>query len=150
MKTLGQLWMEINTVEIPGQYLVENNMRHPRALLLPGMQRAGRGGVHPHARPTPGGAVVAIMRAALLSRRGKKQWKYSGARLRIYPPLTRASLMSTNLREELHTLANRLPEAATLDDVIYELILHREIERGLDEVKTGQVISVEELRKRYG
>lgn len=58
--------------------------------------------------------------------------------------------MSTNLREELHTLANRLPEAATLDDVIYELILHREIERGLDEVKTGQVISVEELRKRYG
>lgn len=58
--------------------------------------------------------------------------------------------MSTNLREELHTLANRLPEAATLDDVIYELILHREIERGLDEVKAGQVIPIEELRKRYG
>ncbi len=29
-------------------------------------------------------------------------------------------------------------------------MLHREIEKGLEDVKAGRVISVEELRKRYG
>lgn len=55
-----------------------------------------------------------------------------------------------SLKQYLHTLADELPDDATTDDALYQLVLHREIEAGLADSDAGRTEPVETLMRRYG
>jgi predicted transcriptional regulator len=57
--------------------------------------------------------------------------------------------MST-LSQQVHQIADQLPPEATWDDVRYQIELHASIERGLDDLKAGRTIKVEELMAEFG
>lgn len=57
---------------------------------------------------------------------------------------------SPSLREEVHRLAEELPEGATWDDVMYQVYVRRKIERGLDDMEAGRTISLEEIKREFG
>lgn len=55
-----------------------------------------------------------------------------------------------NVKQFLHTLADRLPDSATIDEALYHMVLRREIEAGLADSDAGRTTPVEELMKRRG
>lgn len=57
--------------------------------------------------------------------------------------------MVANLREELHTLAEQLPENATWKDVLYEAYVRQEIESGLEEAKRGEFATDDEVKSTF-
>lgn len=57
--------------------------------------------------------------------------------------------MSTNLREELRDLAERLPENATWKDVLYEAYVRQEIEKGLREARHGEFAGDTEVKSAF-
>lgn len=57
--------------------------------------------------------------------------------------------MAANLREQLHALADRLPENATWRDVLYEAYVRQEIEAGLEEAQRSQFATDEEVKSAF-
>jgi len=57
--------------------------------------------------------------------------------------------MAANLREELHTLAEQLPENATWKDVLYEAYVRQEIEAGLEEARRGEFATDDEVKSTF-
>ena len=53
------------------------------------------------------------------------------------------------IKEQVHQLAEKLPETATWDDVVYEVYLRQKIARGLADMEAGRVISDEEIRREF-
>lgn len=60
------------------------------------------------------------------------------------------SAAEPSLREEVHRLAEKLPEGATWDDVMYQVYVRRKIERGLDDVEAGRTVSLDEIKREFG
>ncbi len=59
--------------------------------------------------------------------------------------------MSTALqKEEAHKLIERLPPAATWDDLMHEIYVREAIGRGLADSKAGRTNDVKNVRSRYG
>ncbi|MGD9582466.1 MAG: hypothetical protein AB7V26_02175 [Lysobacterales bacterium] len=61
--------------------------------------------------------------------------------------------MAANLqyvKQYLLTLADRLPDGATIDEALYHVVLRREIEAGLADSDAGRTTPVEEMMKRRG
>lgn len=60
--------------------------------------------------------------------------------------------MSTvhNIKQAAHQLVDQLPESATWDDVVYEMAVRREIEKGLADSDAGRITSVEDVMKEFG
>jgi predicted transcriptional regulator len=61
--------------------------------------------------------------------------------------------MSTNLREELHTLAEQLPDNATWEEVMERLRFRRAVAEGKAAAKRGEFASDEDVRRvfdKYG
>lgn len=59
----------------------------------------------------------------------------------------------TNFRETLHTLAEQLPEDASIEDVVERLRFLRALEEGKRAADRGEFASDEEVRRvfaRYG
>ena len=56
--------------------------------------------------------------------------------------------MST-VKEEVRELAERLPEEATWDDVMYELYVRQKIAAGIKAADEGRVVSHEEVKRRF-
>ena len=54
----------------------------------------------------------------------------------------------SSAKEEAIRIVAELPDNNSLDDIIRELAFARMIERGLEDVKNGNVISNEEMRRR--
>jgi predicted transcriptional regulator len=54
-----------------------------------------------------------------------------------------------NLKQQAHALIDGLPDTAMWDDVVYGLVVRREIEKGLTESAAGRVIPTEEVIKRF-
>jgi predicted transcriptional regulator len=54
-----------------------------------------------------------------------------------------------NVKEELHKLADRLPDDATWDDVVYRLYRRRELEAGHRDLEEGRVHAHEDVKKRF-
>ena len=48
--------------------------------------------------------------------------------------------MTTNLKEEIIALIKKLPEDATIDDLMYHLYVKKKILTGIKEIKQGKVI----------
>lgn len=53
------------------------------------------------------------------------------------------------VKEEVRDLAERLPEEATWDDVMYELYVRQKIAAGLQAADEGRVVPHEEVRRRF-
>jgi predicted transcriptional regulator len=45
---------------------------------------------------------------------------------------------------------DRLPDDVTWDDVVYEMVARREIEKGLADSDAGRTRSVEDVEKEFG
>jgi len=61
--------------------------------------------------------------------------------------------MAANIRETLHTLAEQLPEDASIEDVIERLRFLRAVEEGKRAAERGEFASDEEVRRvfaKYG
>jgi predicted transcriptional regulator len=55
-----------------------------------------------------------------------------------------------NIKQEAHKLIERLPENSTWDDLMYQIYVRQTVEAGLADSKAGNVISVQEVRKKFG
>ncbi|MDZ7961627.1 MAG: hypothetical protein RMY34_27730 [Aulosira sp. DedQUE10] len=55
-----------------------------------------------------------------------------------------------NIKQEAHKLIDRLPENSTWDDLMYEIYVRQTVEAGLEDSKAGNVISVQDVRKKFG
>ncbi|BAY12703.1 hypothetical protein [Calothrix sp. NIES-2098] len=55
-----------------------------------------------------------------------------------------------NIKQEAHKLIDRLPENSTWDDLMYQIYVRQTVEAGLADSKAGNLISVQEVRKRFG
>ena len=60
------------------------------------------------------------------------------------------SATASTLKQQAHTLIDRLPNTVTWDDVAYEIELRASIERGLVDARAGRLIPVEDLMKEFG
>ncbi|MEH1861460.1 MAG: hypothetical protein V7L21_26455 [Nostoc sp.] len=55
-----------------------------------------------------------------------------------------------NIKEEARRLIDKLPENLTWDDLMYEIYVRQAIEAGLNDSEAGRVVSVEEVRAKFG
>ena len=55
--------------------------------------------------------------------------------------------MST-AKEEVRKLLDTLPDGATYEDIQYHIYVREKIERGLQDIREGRVLSQEEVEKR--
>ena len=56
--------------------------------------------------------------------------------------------MKTTAKEEVRALLEKLPDDASLNDIQYHIYVRQKIERGLEAIKTGNVVPQEEIEKR--
>lgn len=59
-------------------------------------------------------------------------------------------MSSANVKAQAHELLDKLPDDATWDDVVYEMVTRREIERGIAESDAGRTTPVEDVAKEFG
>ena len=59
-------------------------------------------------------------------------------------------MSSANVKQQAHKLVDQLPDDATWDDVVYEMVARREIEKGLADSDAGRTMSVEDVEKEFG
>ena len=55
-----------------------------------------------------------------------------------------------NIKQEAKKLVESLPEDATWDDLMYEIYVHQAIEAGLEDIKAGRTLDIQEVRARFG
>ena len=55
-----------------------------------------------------------------------------------------------NIKEEARRLIDKLPENSTWDDLMDEIYVRQAIESGLSDSEAGRVISVEEVKAKFG
>jgi predicted transcriptional regulator len=55
-----------------------------------------------------------------------------------------------NIKEEARRLIDKLSDNATWDDLMYEIYVRQAVEAGLADSEAGRVISVEQVRQRFG
>lgn len=63
----------------------------------------------------------------------------------------RKNLMANaNLKQVAHQLIDKLPDDATWDDVVYEMVARREIELGLADSDANRATPAEDVIKEFG
>ncbi|MDF5735044.1 MULTISPECIES: hypothetical protein [unclassified Nostoc] len=55
-----------------------------------------------------------------------------------------------NIKEEARRLIDKLPENFTWDDLMYEIYVRQAIEAGLTDSEAARVVSIEEVRAKFG
>ena len=58
--------------------------------------------------------------------------------------------MSSNVKQQATEVIERLPQDATIDDVMEKLYFLAKVRRGLGQIEAGEVVSHEEARRRLG
>lgn len=58
--------------------------------------------------------------------------------------------MQTDIRDTARELIDHLPVEATWDDVIYEMVVRREIEAGLKDSDEGRTHPIEDVLRSFG
>lgn len=53
-------------------------------------------------------------------------------------------------KQEVQQLLNQLPEDVSFDDIQYHIYVRQKIDRGIEDVESGNTISEEEFDKRMG
>ncbi len=59
-------------------------------------------------------------------------------------------MKTQNLKQEAQKLIDNLPDNSTWDDLMYQIYVRQAIESGLKDSEAGNVISVEEVRAKFG
>jgi predicted transcriptional regulator len=54
------------------------------------------------------------------------------------------------IKEEAHQLVDGLDDAATWDDLMYQIYVRQSIEAGLADSAAGRTVSVEQVRAHFG
>jgi len=57
---------------------------------------------------------------------------------------------TSNIKTAAHQLIEQLPEGSTWNDAIYEMVVRREIDLGLEDSEAGLTTPVEDVRKEFG
>ena len=60
------------------------------------------------------------------------------------------SASAQTIKQTAHQLIDQLPEDATWKDVIYEIVVRQEIEKGLEDSEAGRTTSVDAVMKEFG
>jgi hypothetical protein len=55
-----------------------------------------------------------------------------------------------NIKTEAQKLIERLPDNFTWDDLMYEIYVRQVVEAGLADSQAGRLISVQEVRAKFG
>lgn len=55
-----------------------------------------------------------------------------------------------SIKEKARNLIDKLPENSTWDDLMYEIYVRQAVESGLNDSEAGKVVSVEEVRAKFG
>lgn len=55
-----------------------------------------------------------------------------------------------NLKRIAHELIDKLPDNASWDDMVYEIVTRREIEAGLADSAANRITRVEDVAKEFG
>ncbi len=55
-----------------------------------------------------------------------------------------------DIKNIAHQLIDQLPEGSTWNDAIYEMVVRREIDQGLEDSDAGRTTSVDDVRKEFG
>ncbi|MGE5595315.1 MAG: hypothetical protein ACM3S1_04690 [Hyphomicrobiales bacterium] len=58
--------------------------------------------------------------------------------------------MTARIKDQAGEMVERLPDDATWDDLQYEVELRLKVARGLADSRAGRMISLEEMRRRFG
>ena len=53
------------------------------------------------------------------------------------------------IKENVKTLVDSLPDNLTYDDVMYEIYVKQKIEKGLADIKNGNVLPHEQVKKLF-
>ena len=53
------------------------------------------------------------------------------------------------IKDQVHQLADELPESATWDDVFYEVYTRRQVALGMQDVDEGRTVSDEDARREF-
>ena len=56
---------------------------------------------------------------------------------------------TANLKQVAHELIDKLPDDASWDDVVYEMVTRREIEAGLADSEANRCTPVEDVAKEF-
>jgi hypothetical protein len=59
-------------------------------------------------------------------------------------------MKNINIKQEAHKLIDKLPENSTWDDLMYQIYVRQTVEAGLEDSKAGNLISVQDVRKKFG
>ncbi len=59
-------------------------------------------------------------------------------------------MANTNPKQAAHQLIDKLPDDATWDDVVYEMVTRREIELGLADSDANRTTPAEDVIKEFG
>jgi len=57
--------------------------------------------------------------------------------------------MSSTVKEQVHELAERLPEDATWEQVRYEVHVREQINAGEEAIAEGRTVSHEQVKRRF-
>jgi hypothetical protein len=57
---------------------------------------------------------------------------------------------NVNIKQQAHELIDKLPENATWRDVVYEMVVRREIELGLADSDANRTTAAEDVLKEFG
>ena len=56
-------------------------------------------------------------------------------------------MSATTVREEAHRMADRLPDDATWEDLLYQIYVRQSVEAGLEDCRDGRLVPVDEVRR---
>ena len=59
-------------------------------------------------------------------------------------------MRTSDFKEAAHQLIDQLPEGSSWNDAIYEMVVRREIDLGMEDSDAGRTTSVEDVRKEFG
>ena len=59
-------------------------------------------------------------------------------------------MQTANVKEVAHQLIDQLPDNASWRDVIYEIVVRREIELGLSDSEARRTTPIEDVMKEFG
>jgi hypothetical protein len=60
------------------------------------------------------------------------------------------SMSAATVREKARRLVDQLPDDATWEDLLDKIYVRQSIEVGLEDCRSGRLVSVEEVRRRLG
>lgn len=55
-----------------------------------------------------------------------------------------------SIKQAAHQLIDQLPDSANWDDVVYEMVVRKEIEKGLVDSNAGRTTPVDNVMKEFG